>query len=182
MSPPAEYVLTSGEINRCWTFAKRVAATYETEAKAASLANTVDNNTRDKRERAWLYSRAAEWGMCRMLNVDPIKALDWNFEVDRGFDFEWNGWFIDVKASGANTPRLIWPVTKAHLIDEGNFDFMALCRVELPRITCLGFIHRNLFADTATVSDGLDGLVRGTPWVHARDLTPLSEFAAMPAS
>ena len=182
MSLSAEYVLTSAEIDRCWSFAKKVAATYETAAKAASLANTVDNNTRDKRERAWLYSRAAEWGICRMLSANPIHSLDWSYEVDRGFDFEWNGWFIDVKASTAKTPRLIWPVTKAHLIDEGNFDFMALCRVELPRIYCVGFIHRNSFMDHAEVSDGLDGLVRGTPWVHSRNLTPLAEFAAMPAT
>ena len=181
MSLQTSYSLASDEIAACLSFALRVAETYTTPSKAASLANTVDNTTHEKRERAWLCSRTAEFAFARMIGCDPLNALDWGTSVDKGYDLEWRGWFFDVKASEHRSPRLIWPLTRAGVLQEANTDFLVLCSVDLSAwgatVTCHGVVSLPRFISAARNSKGTDGLLRGTRWMPATELTPLSEFA-----
>ena len=172
------YTMTDGETQTAMRFAKRVAATYADGKKTASAKLTIANLTTDKLERAFLVSRISEIAVCKFLNLPFVHALDWGEECDRGWDLQYRDQYIDVKASETPNPRLIWPASKAHFLDEANCDAFALCGVAMPRITLHGFCSLTRFKNNCTTSDGTDGLVKGTLWMSAAHITTPDDFKA----
>lgn len=173
------YTMRDGETQTAMRFAKRIAATYADGKKTASAKLTMANLTPDKLERAFLVSRISEIAVCHFLGIHIIHSLDWSNECDRGWDLQFHDLFIDVKASETPNPRLIWPASKAHFIDEVNCDVFALCGVAMPRITLHGFCSLNRFRNNCVTSDGTDGLVKGTLWMRAEHITPPEDFKSM---
>jgi hypothetical protein len=178
MSDPNTYCMTSGEIDLCWNFAKKVAATYETPEKRFSGELTVDAQARTKRERTFWFSRCSEWAVCRLLGINPATELSWKLSIDDGHDLIYRDRFIDVKTSKAPNPRLIFPVTKAQWVEECDIDYLCLTYAVVPHVTIIGFVSIAEFIKRKRVSVGADGFKPGTLWMPAGELTSLGEFVS----
>lgn len=170
------YRMRDGEVQTASRFAKRVAATYATPEKAASARLTMANLTPDKLERAFLVSRCSEIAMCHMLGLHFVHDLDWEYECDVGWDLVFKGCKIDVKASEAQRPKLIWPLSKNALLYDAPCDWFALCNVSFPFVTLHGFVTPQAFIDHHETSDGSDRLMPGTWFMHIRQLATPDEW------
>lgn len=170
------YRARDGEMQTAMRFSKRVAATYAEGKKTESAKFTMANLTPDKLERAFLVSRMSEIAVCHFLNIHIIHSLDWGYACDRGWDLEYKNVFIDVKASEAREPRLIWPASKNTFLEEANCDVFCLCEVNFPFIRLHGFCSLKRFIAECHTSNGKDGLILNTKWMSIEQLTPAQAF------
>jgi len=107
-------------LDRSREFGGRVVASYAAGNKPRSQAVVVKEKPPiGGNVEVQAMARRCECAAAIALGLDPVAVLDWSDSPDRGADFQFGGYDVDVK--GTDHPfaqRLIWPVSKKHLYED----------------------------------------------------------------
>lgn len=171
-------------VDRCEKFAKTVSSLRKKGPRKYGLKTGVDKRLYDARDYSLQYAgRVSEYALCLALELDPLKALDWNTrKSDAGYDIRLeDGRTIDVKASDhPGAYRLIWPVTKRQELFRAA-DIFVLSRVLPSRrdsmgqiVEFLGCVSKARFINEATTAKNIRGLVDGTLFMERNSLDAIT--------
>ncbi|NJM10581.1 MAG: hypothetical protein HC889_00510 [Synechococcaceae cyanobacterium SM1_2_3] len=121
-----------------------------------------------------LSGRLGEIAYCRFTRLDPMRALNWKQPWAHNIDLNVRGNVgVDVKTSRhAFATKVVWPLSRArgaHWPSTLSADLMVLARFAEPdgsKISLMGLCTRSAFLAYFMRSNGNDGLVAGTPYLH----------------
>lgn len=174
-----EFVLGHLVVDRCQAFAEQVNRHWAQEQYknvVTDLAVKINNNIKTQ-----YTGRIAEWAACMFFGGDPKRDLNWIMRPDRGVDFKIGKVTFDIKASDhPHASRLIWPVSKMHLLD--RCAHVLLFAKVPPRETIgqvvhlIGGITREGFIANAKRAQGNMGLVDGTMYMDQDQLLTMEEL------
>lgn len=174
-----EIVLGHIIVDRCQAFADQINKHYapgQNKFIPADLEVKIINNVKTQ-----YTGRIAEWAACMFFGGDPKKQLNWIMKTDHGVDFKIGTVTFDIKASDhPHASRLIWPVSKMHLLDRcANVLLFAKVPPREPIgqvVHLIGGITRKGFIKNAKRAQGNRGLVDGTMYMDQDQLLTMEEL------
>jgi hypothetical protein len=159
-------------VSRSKTWAEQVVSDYANGRNAASRAVTCFDAHSNVELQA--HAKMAECAFALWCGADPKYAIQWERFCDDGADFIFNGWRWDVKATKGNGKFLIWPIAKNEIFASKRFDMLVLVRGDVPNFEIVGCVTKGGFANRKQIATQGHKLFRGTWYMNAADLCPMS--------
>jgi len=167
-------------LDRSREFGGRVVASYAAGNKPRSQAVVVKEKPPiGGNVEVQAMARRCECAAAIALGLDPVAVLDWSDSPDRGADFQFGGYDVDVK--GTDHPfaqRLIWPVSKKHLYEDHAAEVFIGAQNgrgrDFDKIMIHGFTHKDDFRARRRTAAGERGIVDGTWYMLFNELVNIS--------
>jgi hypothetical protein len=166
---------------RCFIWGIEMADYYRDNPSSASRAVS-SHNMHDNPE-GLADGKRGECIAALHFDLDPLIALSWRVAIPDKCDLIVGGFRVDVKRTGYNGSRLIWPINKWRYYDNYQFDLLVLTKtrtmaVEESEGYVAGWCEKTRFKRNCRIADGQEPISPGTPYISEWRLDSMGIFPA----